>query len=250
MKVNKIKLSALSLLVMGGLTGWAQAGTWTLGGSVLMAPSLYLGDDDKIYPVPLVNYEGEDFYFRTLSVGYYLWKDPKNQLSLNAFYLPLSFKPSDSDDAKMKLLDKRHSGVMGGASFTHRDSWGHVRLSLSGDLINNSNGFVGDMAYLYPIQVGTWTFNPGIGLSWNSGNFNDYYYGVNDIESKRSKIEGYSAGSSWNPYVELSTNYQISQQWNAFFTAKYIHLASEVKDSPIVDKSYDGLLWTGVTYTF
>ncbi|WP_193387163.1 MipA/OmpV family protein, partial [Yersinia pestis] len=38
--------------------------------------------------------------------------------------------------------------------------------------------------------------------------------------------------------------------WNAFFTGRYIRLANEVKNSPMVDQSYTGVLWTGVTYTF
>ncbi|HHK5767629.1 TPA: MipA/OmpV family protein, partial [Serratia marcescens] len=60
----------------------------------------------------------------------------------------------------------------------------------------------------------------------------------------------YTPGDSWAPYLELSANYQINKSWNAFFVGRYVKLSDEVKDSPMVDKSYTGLLMTGVSYTF
>ncbi|MEG1348127.1 MAG: MipA/OmpV family protein, partial [Hafnia sp.] len=87
-------------------------------------------------------------------------------------------------------------------------------------------------------------------VTWNSANQNDYYFGVSGSESNRSGYKRYTADDSWNPYVELTARYQINSSWNAFFTGRYIRLSDEVKDSPMIDKSYSGLLWTGVTYTF
>ncbi|MNC64516.1 MltA-interacting protein precursor [compost metagenome] len=109
---------------------------------------------------------------------------------------------------------------------------------------------MGDIAYLYKFQVDSWSFAPGIGVNWNSSNQNQYYYGINGDESRRSTFNTYKPSDSWSPYVELTTNYNINANWNAFFTGRYLRLDSEVKDSPMVDKSYTGMLWTGVTYTF
>jgi outer membrane protein len=50
--------------------------------------------------------------------------------------------------------------------------------------------------------------------------------------------------------VELSAKYSFNKDWQAFFLGRYILLDSEVKNSPMVDKSYSGTLWTGVTYSF
>ncbi|SVK53275.1 MltA-interacting protein precursor [Acinetobacter baumannii] len=85
---------------------------------------------------------------------------------------------------------------------------------------------------------------------WNSKNQNKYYYGVSANESRRSGLDSYTPSDSWAPYLELSANYQINKSWNAFFVGRYVKLSDEVKDNPMVDKSYTGLLMTGVSYTF
>ncbi|AMO81351.1 MipA/OmpV family protein [Obesumbacterium proteus] len=247
--MKTLKLTTLGLLVLAA-TSAAQAGTWSLGASALVSPDPYRGNNDRVYPVPIINYEGDDFYFRSLTAGYYLWKDEQNQLSVMAFYNPLHFKASDSDDRHMKQLSNRHSTVMAGVAYTHKEDWGSIRTSFAGDILDNSNGLIADAAYLFPITAGDWSFTPGAGVTWNSSNQNDYYFGVSGSESNRSGYKRYTASDSWNPYVELTARYQINSNWNAFFTGRYIRLSDEVKDSPMIDKSYTGLLWTGVTYTF
>lgn len=249
MKISKLKTLAIIASAMVCAHS-AQAGSWSLGASALVSPDPYRGYQDRVYPVPIINYDGDDFYFHTLLAGYNLWKDQQNKLSLIAYYSPLHYKPGDSDDDRMKQLDKRRSTMMAGVAFTHRAEWGSIRTAFSGDTLNNSNGLVGDIAYLYKFQVDSWSFAPGIGVNWNSSNQNQYYYGINGDESRRSTFNTYKPSDSRSPYVELSTNYNINANWNAFFTGRYLRLDSEVKDSPMVDKSYNGMLWTGVTYTF
>jgi outer membrane protein len=73
---------------------------------------------------------------------------------------------------------------------------------------------------------------------------------VSSAESARSGFAQYNPSDSWSPYMGLSVHYNINQNWNAFFTGRYIRLANKVKNSPVVDKSYTGVFWTGVTYTF
>jgi len=228
----------------------AQAGTWSLGASALVSPDPYRGNQTRVYPVPVINYEADDFYFRTLTAGYYLWKDQENQLSVMAFYSPLHYKPGDSDDDRMKQLNKRRATLMAGVAYSHNAEWGTIRTTFAGDTLDYSNGMIGDLAYLYKFQLDAWTLTPGVGVTWNSKNQNKYYYGVSEGESRRSGLNSYTPNDSWTPYVELSANYQINEAWNAFFMGRYVQLSDEVKDSPMVDKSYTGMLWTGVSYSF
>ncbi|NMP26732.1 MipA/OmpV family protein [Rahnella sp. SAP-1] len=249
MKALPIKaLPVAALLAL--LSQSAQADSWSLGASALVSPDPYRGYDTKFFPVPIINYEGDSFYFRSLMAGYYLWKDQQNQLSLVAGYNPFGFKPSDSDDEQMKRLDKRRGTLMAGVAFSHQEQWGTLRTSLTGDTLNNSNGMVGDLAYLYTFKGDNWALVPGLGLTWNSANQNKYYYGISGAESRRSGLDSYQPGDSFNPYLELSARYNFTPQWQAFFTGRYIRLATEVTDSPMVDKSYTGVVWTGITYNF
>ena len=188
----------------------AQAGTWSLGASALVSPDPYRGYQDS----------------------------------------PLGYRPGDSDDDRMKKLDKRRGTLMAGLAYTHNADWGILRTTFTGDTLDYSNGMIGDFAYLYKFELDAFTLVPGVGVTWSSKNQNKYYYGVSDNESRRSGLDSYTPSDSWAPYVELSANYKINKDWNAFFMGRYIKLSDEVKDSPMVDKSYTGVLMTGVSYSF
>ena len=106
-----------------------------------------------------------------------------------------------------------------------------------------------DLAWLYRYTNGNLTLTPGIGVEWNSDNQNEYYYGVSQHESRRSGMRSYDPDSSWNPYLELSANYRFLGDWSVYGIARYTRLSDEITDSPMVDKSWSGLISTGITYT-
>lgn len=247
--MKQINICVLGLLVAASLP--AQADEFSLGAAVLMTSNPYVGSQDQVFPVPVLGYEGEHGYFRGLAGGVYLWNDDHHTLSVNAYYLPLHFKPGDSDDDAMKQLDKRRSTLMAGMGYRYKHPvLGQLRLEISGDTLNNSNGVLGDMGYLYPMVIGDWRIIPGAGVTWASGNHNDYYYGVSANESARSGLAQYQLGSNWTPYLELTVNYQINDNWRSFLSARGMAFSSEVKDSPMVSDNYSGLLMIGASYIF
>ncbi len=241
----------LSLAIASGLCmPAAVAGTWSLGASALHATTPYKGADDRTIPFPIVNYDGDSVYLQGLSAGYYLWKDPQNQLSLTAEYSPFGFKPSDNDYGYMKQLDKRRGTVMAGLRYKYTSDWGIVRAAYLGDILDNSDGFTADLAYLYPFTFDRLTLLPGIGANWASDNQNDYYYGVSGHESRRSGLNEYQADDGWSPYVELTAIYALNANWNASLMARYTRLNDEVKDSPMVNANSTTLIGVGMTYRF
>ncbi|CAK9884181.1 MAG: MltA-interacting protein [Candidatus Erwinia impunctatus] len=98
-----------------------QADEFSLGAAALMTSNPYVGSKDQVFPVPVLGYEGEIGYFRGLTGGIYLWNDEVNTLSINAYYLPMYFKPADSDVNAMKRLDKRRSTLMAGVGYRYKN---------------------------------------------------------------------------------------------------------------------------------
>lgn len=248
--MTKFKLLALSALMASSVSSaWAES-PWSLGAAALVTPNPYKGDQDRVYPIPMIGYEGDSFYLRGLNAGYYLWNDETDKLSVTAYYSPLHFKPKDSDNKQMRHLDSRKSTLMAGLSYVHYTQYGFLRTVLAGDTLDNSNGITWDTAWLYRYTNGDWTFTPGIGVNWDSENQNEYYYGVSKKESRSSGMSSYDPESSWTPYVELSVNYKLNDSWNVYGMGRYVRLADEVTDSPMIDKEWTGVLLTGVTYSF
>ncbi|ROR14826.1 MipA/OmpV family protein [Erwinia sp. JUb26] len=249
--MNHFKLTALAaFLPLYFAAPIAQANPLTLGASVIYSQSPYKSGQDRYYPVPIVNYDGDSFYLNTLQAGYYLWKDTQDQLSLTVLGSPQNYDPDDADDGDMKSLNKRHMTMMAGVSYRHTANWGIVRTTLAGDVLDNSNGIIWDLTYLYRFEFGQFSLTPGIGALWNSSNQNQYYYGISSAESDRSGLNRYDADDSWSPYLELTGGWKISDSWNATVSGRYVRLGDEIKNSPMVDKSSQVLLWSGVSYTF
>ncbi|QKJ87335.1 MltA-interacting protein MipA [Paramixta manurensis] len=249
--MNYFKLSALALVLPGSLTAaYAQDNPLSVGASVLYYQSPYKGGQDRYLPVPIINYEGDNFYFRSLQAGYYLWKDKQDQLSLTVLGGPQHYDPDENDRGDMKRLDKRHMTLLGGLAYRHVADWGIVRTTLAGDVLNNSNGILWDLAYLYRFDFGDFSLTPGIGALWNSANQNRYYYGVSSREMERTGIDRYRPDDSWSPYVEMSADYKINESWRASLVGRYTRLGDEIKDSPMVDNNSQLTVWTGVSYTF
>lgn len=249
--MNSFKLTVLAAcLPLYFAAPVAQANPLTLGASVIYSQSPYKSGQDRYYPVPIINYDGDSFYLNTLQAGYYLWKDRQDQLSLTVLGSPQNYDPDDADDGDMKSLNKRRMTVMAGLSYRHAADWGIVRTTLAGDVLNNSNGIIWDLTYLYNFEFGRFSLTPGIGALWNSSNQNKYYYGISSGESSRSGLDRYDANDSWSPYLELSGGWKITDRWNASISGRYVRLGSEIKDSPMVDRNTQVLLWSGVSYTF
>jgi outer membrane protein len=223
---------------------------WSVGAGVGVLNSPYKDYDRDVYPVPVITYEGDNFWFRGLGGGYYLWNDQADKLSIMAYYDPMHFKPGDSDDWRLKQLDKRKSSMMAGLSYVHNTQYGFLRTSIAADTLDNSNGYIWDLAWLYRYTNGGLTLTPGIGVEYTSENYNDYYYGVSRREANRSGLDRYSADDGWNPYLALTASYEFTQDWNVYGTGRYTRLSDEIKDSPMVDKSWAGAFSVGVTYSF
>ncbi|ENL8183655.1 MipA/OmpV family protein [Salmonella enterica] len=248
--MTKLKLLALGVFIATSASVAHAESNLTLGAGVGVVEHPYKDYDSDVYPIPVIAYESENFWFRGLGGGYYLWNDNADKLSIMAYWSPMYFKPGDSDDHQLRRLDRRKSTMMAGVSYAHHTQYGFLRTSLAGDTLDNSNGIVWDLAWLYRYTNGGLTLTPGIGVEWNSENQNDYYYGVSRKESSRSGLRGYNPNDSWNPYLELSANYNFAGNWSVYGTARYTRLSNEITDSPMVDKSWTGILSTGVTYRF
>ncbi|WP_039058163.1 MipA/OmpV family protein [Enterobacter sp. Bisph1] len=248
--MTNIKRVALGVLTAACAFTANAENTFTLGAGVGAVESPYKQYDNLVMPIPVITYESDNFWFRGIGGGYYLWNDAADQLSVTAFYLPWEFKPKDSDNNQLRQLDKRRTTMMAGLSWIHNTDYGFLRAALSGDVLDNSNGLLGDVGWLYNYNRGALSLTPGIGVEWASANLNDYYYGVSRSEARRSGLKSYEADNSWNPYLELTVSYRLTDSWTVYGTGRYTHLSDEVKDSPMVDKSWGGLLSTGITYRF
>lgn len=64
----------------------------------------------------------------------------------------------------MKQLDERKaSAFLGGAYYRH-ESWGSLKVAVSGDATDESGGVVGEVSYFRPIRMERLTLTPSVGV--------------------------------------------------------------------------------------
>ena len=248
--MTKFKILALGVLIASSTFAANAESNVSIGVGAGVVETPYKQYDNKTYPVPVITYESDNFWFRGLAGGYYLWNDQVDQLSVFAAYSPWSFKPGDSDNNQLRQLNKRKSTAVAGLSYIHNTEYGFLRTALAADVLDNSNGVTWDLAWLYRYTNGGLTLTPGVGVEWSSDNQNEYYYGISRAESRRSGLDSYDPDNGWSPYLELTASYRLTDSWSVYGTGRYTHLSDDIKDSPMVDKSWAGLLSAGVTYRF
>lgn len=246
------KKAALLCVMAIPVTSMASAKSdgLSIGAGVAIAQSPYKDYDNDIQALPQIMYEGDNFWVHGLGAGYSLWNTDEDKLSAAVYWVPFKFKSDDSSDSQLKRLDNRKSTAMAGLTYTHMTAYGFLRAAVAGDVLGNSEGITGNVGWMYPWGVGGIDFLSGAGVEFADSKQNNYYYGISQKESRRSGLSAYDAGSSWSPFLELNAVYSINEDWKVNVALRYLHLSDEVTDSPMVDKSWTGILSTGVTYTF
>jgi len=112
----------------------------------------------------------------------------------------------------------------------------HFELKQYYEIFSSFSGPTGELGVSLPAQFPWGWFVPTVSLVRNSAAHNRYYYGVSESESNPD-LPSYEPGASLNVRAGISVGYEIRQQW--LLTASVAHewLGTEIKDSPIVDKT-------------
>ncbi|EAW1288402.1 MipA/OmpV family protein [Salmonella enterica subsp. enterica] len=240
----------LLLFVLISLSSTVEASEFSVGGAVAAGNFGYKETNAKILPFPLVNYEYGDFYVHALNAGYYVFRDGENDVALTIGPGALSYEPSDSNNDRMRKLNKRKISVMSGIMMNNRFRWGTFRTSVSSDVSDNSRGTVVDAAYLYPIRSGKVIVTPGFGVNWSDSQFNRYYYGISPSEARRSGMAQYTPGEALTFYMEMSAFYQVNKSWFLMSSIRVTDLNSTVTESDMVSGGISTQFIAGFGYAF
>lgn len=218
---------------------------WIFGAGLAFTNPGYVGYDHQVTPLPLVFYHNGRFFFAGLGAGYVLAGDSHVRLSL--LVRPEINRLRASDSPQLTGIQTREWSIDGGVNLDVFEAWGNFNAGLFHDLLDRNNGMQAAVGYKYPLHLGSWTLAPGLGLSWDNGNFTNYYYGVSQAEAIPGR-PAYDPGSATNPYVSLGLSTSISDDWQFRSEVRYMRFGSVIHDSPIVDRSGSPTVFIGFIY--
>ncbi|WP_299186539.1 MipA/OmpV family protein [uncultured Psychrobacter sp.] len=251
-------LTATALLSVASLSSAApfknlpadQDAELSVGVNVMALKSAYdLDDNTEVRVLPGVFYDNNKIYARGAQAGAYIINDGTNQLSAYAQLAGMEFDPDDANGA-LQGLDKRKASAAAGLTYLRRTPIGGLRGQIATDVLDRSDGTFGRLTYLAKYRKDKLTVYPSIGIEWNNEDYNEYYYGVSDEESARTGVDSYSPDSSFNPYINISANYDFNERWAGFANQSLSYLSDEQYDSPMVDSRTESRTTLGLLYKF
>lgn len=218
----------------------------TAGLGVVASPSPYAGvDEPALTPVPFVNLELGRFYLRGIEAGLRLWDT--DRLSLAVVVQPRFQSYDHGDSPDLAGMEARERTAEGGLRGRLQAGRYHAGLRAVTDLLGRHRGeeITADVgARLGGPRLG---LSPSAGVTWESADFVDYYYGVRPAEARPDR-PAYEGRAAANPFVGAGARLRLGGQWGLFAYVRHTWLDDAVTDSPIVDRDtvYSGVL--AVTY--
>ncbi len=215
------------------------------GGFIQMSP--YAGVDTKVYPAPVVAYEGKRLYVRSAIVGYRLISE--NGLMIGPLVEPRIEGFKEDDSPFLRGMRDRNWSVDGGVNIEAVTPAGLLGVSIVSDLLGRSRGQEVEFRYLIMVPALGFHFIPSGGVRWRSDSLVDYYYGVRPNEARPDR-PAYRGEQAFDPFLRLVVRRKLTKHWSLFSDARYEWLASEITNSPIVSKDHQLSLTVGALYAW
>ena len=223
----------------------------TIGIGALYKDKPYKNFDssEKTTAVPIVLYEGENFFARGSTIGWNFLGSGSLELAVIGEVLNDGYESGDSNFLT-GMSDRDPSFGVGGHVIWKPENLG-LKLAAVTDVADNSDGTQVRGEVFYTHRTGDWMLKPYAGIVWQDDDYNDYYYGVRSNEVNLSLGRtAYSADSDINFRFGAVAIYQKkTSPWMYIVGLRYDLLGDEIEDSPIVDDDSELTAIFGVAYT-
>jgi outer membrane protein len=224
------------------------AGKAGLGVSIQTSTSPYAGASQIVDLLPIYVYEGDYFYLHSYRAGF---RFPALQNGTVEAFIAHRFEgfPYDETPASLSGMESRNPGLDGGIAFRYHHPIGDFVVELRNDISNESNGTEIRAGYGYRWQDGPLALHPYMTLAFRDTDLNNYYYGVRADEQTPQRPE-YVAGNGYDFEFGLYGQYNLTRRWKMLAGIGAERLSTEIRNSPIVDKSWLVSGYVGAVYDF
>jgi outer membrane protein len=224
-----------------------EATTFHLGGGAFVQTEPYVGVPARVYPAPVVAYEGERLFVRSAIVGYRIISN--RGLMIGPLVQPRVEGFQADDSPFLRGMSDRQWSVDGGVNIEVVTPVGLSGVSLVSDLLGRSRGQEVEFRHLIMLPVLGFQLIPSGGVRWKSARLVDYYYGVRPNETLPDR-PAYEGEQAFDPFLRLVVRHSLTKHWSLFSDAQWEWLAREITNSPIVGKDYQLGLTVGALYAW
>lgn len=207
---------------------------WALGLGANYGDSIYKGVDSETTALPLVSYQRGNLEIQGPSVGYKIIDSDDFSVDAKLGYNGGGYKASDS--SFLAGMDERKGTAEAGFSVGYETGYGDLELEFAHDIGSTHKGHKTQLGWSKDIPLSQqWMITPEASVTWQSADYNNYYYGVKSTEATANRA-AYTAGSDTVWEVGVGAGYRIDQSQMIRLGASYQKYGNEITNSSIVDK--------------
>lgn len=230
-----------------------QESSWGLGLGVMSSQKAYTDIDRETRAIPFISYENEYIEVLGPNLKYKLPSFELNDSNKFNFNLVGEYDFSDNDPDETPILngmEERDGGFWVGAQVEWQNEFVNVSLELLTEAAGDSDGSIFNLGFERTWHIGErYMLTPRVVLSRVDKNYVDYYYGVR-ADEVRSDRAFYQGEAGLNTEVGVRGIYMIDQKQMIMLDLAVTSLATEIKDSPLVDSSTESRVMLGYIYRF
>ncbi len=222
---------------------------WSLGLGVASTPRPYVGAENAILPIPLVDITYKGLYVQGIQAGYWFIDNKKLDFGIRS---EIVFESLDPDDSPfLEGMDERLPSIQGGLVFAWKPGKFRLTTAVNTDLMNRSNGQQASVRFsrMWQFHGRAVGIMPSIGVVWQSSNFINYYYGVTPEEALPGRPP-FSGHSAVNFRTSLLGYLFVSHRIRFLAYVEVQRLDNEIYESPIVEDRRSILGLFGMTVRF
>lgn len=240
----------------GGPGGPPQG--WGLGIGAIASASPYAGEGTRVHPIPLISYQGENFFFRGITAGWqFIGSDAFElaaiaKLRLDGFDIDdLGRRELAANGLDYRQLEDRDDSLDAGVAAKWSGKAGELEIELLADVTDTSGGQEFSIQYGYPLHWGQTLVTPTVGVTWLSEDTANYYYGTLDEEVARGAVD-YKPDAVAIPHIGVNVMRFFGKNWSMIAFLRYSVLPDELKESPFLEPDSDGTasILIGVSRSF
>lgn len=265
MKHSRSRSRFLSASMLGALVvaafslrpAWAQearatpedgASQWGLGVGVGTERKPYRDIGTETRVLPLISFENRWVSFLGANLDLKLPSAGPVSFRLRARYA-LGDGYEASDSPFLAGMEERKGSLWLGGAVMWRTDFANLSAELLGDASGNSKGTRFKLGIDRRFQYGAFDFTPRLAANWMDRKYVAYYYGVNasEVRADRPLYEG---DATVNVEAGLRIGYALAPKQSIFLDLSTTRLGSNIKDSPLVDRSSQTGVRVGYLYRF
>ncbi|MCX7545779.1 MipA/OmpV family protein [Marinicella gelatinilytica] len=217
-----------------------------VGVAAVSSNSIYLNGERQNVVFPAFDYEYKNFYFQAGDAGYKILDQKIWQLDVG-LSIDFSGDVDRGDSPLFTHLPDLHYPLYSFVTFGALTDYGLFDVRYDHEINNKHNGHIISANYTAYFKLKDWKFYPKLSQRRYSGEFVNYFYGV-DTEFANDELPAYRGQKSDVTELSLTILKNITPQWYWVSSVRNQWFNDEITNSPLVDDDQRLSLFIGVLY--